>query len=310
MYHDALTLINNAQKITLISHTTPDGDALGSSLAFYLALKNMGKNVKIFNATKVLPRQFDFLPDFHKITATFPSNCDLIIACDCGNFERLGIPSSEIKLINIDHHKSNTNYGTINIIDATMVSTSMLVHKLLETWEFPINTPIATCLYTALVEDSSFFTTNRVDEAVFKAALSLVNAGANPTKIARELTQRDSLAKLRITALFIDSITLVHSASVAIGYVDEAMFKKSGALRYDTVSLVDMLLSLATVEVAIFMLQLPSGDYKFSLRSKQRDVAAIVAKLGGGGHHHAAGLTVPKKEKETTLQQILLEVKA
>ena len=305
MYHDALVLIEKSQKITLVSHITPDGDALGSSLAFYLALKKMGKNVKIFNATKILARHYDFLPSFSKITNTFPKNCDLVISFDCGSFDRLGIEKEDFKLINIDHHKSNTLFGDINIVEEKHASTSSVVFTVLESLGIEIDKDMATCIYTALAEDTNFFTTKNVDESVFTLSATLAKIGANPAMVAGALKQRNSLAKVRLTALFINTIELINDGQIAIGSVDEAMFKSSGALRYDTTELVDILHDMSTVEVAIFVLTLPDGNYKLSLRSKSTDVSKIATTLGGGGHYHAAGLSVKKEEKERVLQHII-----
>ncbi len=308
MYHDTSALIEKSQKITLVSHTTPDGDALGSSLAFYLALKKMGKNVKIFNATRTLAQRYDFLPSFSKITHIFPKNCDLVISFDCGSFDRLGIEKEDFTLINIDHHKSNTSYGDINIIEPSQASASSVVFSVLQSFGIDMDADIATCIYTALAEDTNFFTTKNVNEKVFTLASTLTSLGANPALVAQKLQQRNSLAKVRLHALFIETIELVNDGRIAIGEVSEEMFKKTGALRYDTTELVDTLHDMSTVEVAIFILTLPDGNYKLSLRSKGIDISKIASKLGGGGHHHAAGLRVLKEEKETILTEIIKEV--
>lgn len=309
MYHDTFALIEKSQKITLTSHITPDGDALGSSLSFYLALKKMGKNVKIFNATKTLDRHYDFLPSFSKVTNTFPKNCDLVISFDCGSFDRLGIEKEDFKLINIDHHKSNTHFGDINVVDDTHASTSSVVFDMLQSADIEISRDMATCIYTALAEDTNFFTTKNVDESVFTLSAKLTKLGANPALVAGALKQRNSLAKVRLLALFIDTIELVDDGRIAIGEVSEEMFKKTGALRYDTTELVDTLHDMSTVEVAIFVLTLPDGNYKLSLRSKTVDVSKIATALGGGGHHHAAGLSASKEQKNNVLKQIIKEVK-
>lgn len=308
MYHDSFTCINNAKKITILSHVTPDGDALGSSLALYLSLKLQSKNVKIFNATPILAKRYDFLPSYNKITHIFPKNCDLIIAFDCGSFDRLGIEKSDITLLNIDHHKSNTQYGDYNIVDDSFASTSALLYTLMQAWQLPLNQEIATCIYTALAEDTNFFTTKSVNEHVFKLAESLTHLGANPAFIAQNIKQRNSLAKLRLTARFLESLLLKKEGNVAIGEVTQEMFQQTGALRYDTTEFVEMLLDLHTVELAIFMLELPDEEYKFSLRSKTVDVSAIAHALGGGGHHHAAGLSVKKEEKTIMIEKIINEV--
>ena len=179
---------------------------------------------------------------------------------------------------------------------------------MLQSFGIKIDKDIATCIYTALAEDTNFFTTKSVTKEVFLLASTLMELGANPAFIAENLTQRDSLAKVRLRGLFINTISLIKDGKVAIGEVLEEDFLKSGALRYDTTEFVDILLQMHTVELAIFILALPDGDYKFSLRSKHIDVSSIAVKLGGGGHKYAAGLEVAKAEKDTMLKQIINEV--
>ena len=308
MYHDSLALIEASQKITLVSHIVPDGDALGSSLAFYLALKKMGKNVKIYNATKVIATRYDFLPSFSKITNAFPINCDLVISFDCGSFDRLGIQEGDFKLINIDHHKSNQMYGDINIVETSQPSASCVAFSVLQSLGIKIDKDIATCIYAALAEDTNFFTTKNVDKNAFLLAGELTSLGANPALVADRIKHRNSLAKMRLTALFLDTLELREDGSIALGEVTQEMFQKSGALRYDTTEFVEMLHDMATVKVAIFVLGLPDGHYKISLRSKEKDVSQVALKLGGGGHHHAAGLSAMKEDKEKILEQIINEV--
>lgn len=308
MYEEIFSAIEKAHKITLVSHVAPDGDALGSALAFYIYLKKQKKNVKIFNATKMLAKKYDFLPHYQKITNIFPKNCDLVISFDCGSFDRLGIEKGDFSLINIDHHKSNTTYGDINLIDASHASTSSVVFSLLQSHDIVPDKEMSICIYTALVEDTNFFTSNNVTKEVFTLAASLTNLGANPAYIAKALTQRDSLAKIRLQALFIDSIELHKDGQIAIGEVTEEMFKKSGALRYDTTELVDLLLNMHIVKLAIFIVVMPDESYKLSLRSKTIDVSKIAVALGGGGHHHAAGINIKKEQRENIIQQILKEV--
>lgn len=308
MYHDSLALIEASHKITLVSHIVPDGDALGSALAFYLALKKMGKNVKIYNATQTLAKRYDFLPSFSKITNTFPVNCDLVISFDCGSFDRLGIEKGDFKLINIDHHKSNQMYGDINIVEASQPSASCVVFSVLQSFDLKIDKDIATCIYAALAEDTNFFTNKNVDEKAFLLAAQLTNLGANPALVADRIKHRNSLAKMRLTALFLDTLELRQDGSIALGEVTQEMFQKSGALRYDTTEFVEMLHDMSTVKVAIFTLELPAGNYKISLRSKDKDVSKVAQKFGGGGHYHAAGLSVKKEDKDIMIKQIINEV--
>jgi phosphoesterase RecJ-like protein len=305
MYQELKNYIQNSGKITLVSHVAPDADALGSSLAFYLALKRMGKNVKIYNSTKVLAKKYDFLPSYKSITNIFPQNSDLVISFDSGSFKRLDIKRGDYKLINIDHHKSNEIYADLNIVDPTHASTSSVVYDIFKSWDISISRDIALCIYTALVEDTNFFSDSSTDERVFSLASELTKLGARPEVVGENLTQRNSLAKLRLDSLFIDSMVLKKDAKVAIGEVSDDMLKKSGALRYDTAHLADILQSLATVEFSIFTLEMDDGIVKFSLRSKSIDVSTIALKFGGGGHSRSAGFSVDATKKDEIIEKIL-----
>ena len=307
-YEELKQLLESSKKITLISHVDPDADALGSSLAFYIALKRSGKNVKIFNKTESISYKYDFLPSFSKITNNFSKNSDLVISFDCGSFKRVGIEKEDFKIINIDHHKSNELFGDLNIVEPSHPSTSSVVFDILESFDFKISKDIALCIYTALAEDTNFFSDNTTTVKAFDLAKKLVEYGASPAIVGENLKRRNSLALLRLESLFIDSIELKKNAQIAIGSVDEDMLKKSGALRYDTAHLADILQSLATVKLSIFTLEDESGKVKFSLRSKEIDVSKIAIKYGGGGHSDSAGFSVLAKDKMPIIEEIINEV--
>jgi phosphoesterase RecJ-like protein len=309
LYRKLWKLIHESHYITLISHVNPDGDTLGSSLAFYPTLKKMGKNISLVNISKELPKRYDFLPNFHKIKNTMPLKCNLLISFDCGNFDRLGIEKGSYSIINIDHHKSNTNFGDINIVDTSKASCTLLSYEILESKE-SIQKDEAICIYTGLVDDTNFFTNSNSDAYSFKVASKLIEKGVNPSEVSKNLTMRNSLSQARLTALFINSMELLSDAQVAVGVVFQEDFKKSGALVSDSEALVDILKNLATVELAIMLREKEDGTFKVSLRSKEYlDVASIAISLGGGGHERASGFESELKDKETIIQNIINKAK-
>jgi len=284
--------IKKAHTIVLVSHINPDGDTISTALALYAVIKRMGKKVHLYNNSKELPVRYDFLPNFKRFKNTLPPKYDLLISLDSSDFERLGIDSVESQIINIDHHRSNTNFGDFNIVDPKRPSASLVLYDfLIENGEL-ISKDVATCIYTGLVSDTDFFIHRGVDKDVFKTAASLLEKGVDPIKVAQNLKERDSLAKLRLTELFLKSIELKKDATVGVGVVTQSDFLKSGALKSDSDHLVNILISLATVKLAIFLRELENGEFKFSLRSKDElDVSKIALKYGGGGHLNAAGFT-------------------
>jgi phosphoesterase RecJ-like protein len=303
-----MTEIDSSEKIALVSHLNPDGDALGSSIAFYLALRKLKKDVTLVNMTKEIAIKYDFLPSFKKIKNSLAKNIDLVIAFDCGSFNRLGIERGDFKIVNIDHHVSNEYYGDINIVDSTKASTSVIVYEILKELNIDMDKEMANAIYLALAEDTNFFSDATTTKEVFRLAYELTDLGANPEEIGRNSKYRESLAKIRLDALFIDTVTLKRDAKIAIGYVDEEMLKKSGALRYDTAHLADILISLATVKVGIYYIEMPEGIVKFSLRGKGVEVDATAKKFGGGGHRFSAGFSIDKKDKDLVLEKLINEV--
>ena len=284
--------IESAKSIVLATHVNPDGDTISSALAMYAVLKRMGKKVYLYNNSDELPIQYDFLPNFKRFKSVLPPKYDLLISLDSADFQRLGIEKVESEIINIDHHKSNTNYGTYNIVNPNRPSASLVVYDFLVENKELISKDVATCIYTGLVSDTEFFIYRGVDDEVLKIASELVKRGVDPVKVGENLKQRNSLAKLRLTELFLRSIELKKDAKVGVGIVTESDFLKTGATKSDSEHLVNIIISLATVKLALFLREVDGGEYKFSLRSKgDIDVSKIAMKYGGGGHHNAAGFT-------------------
>lgn len=308
MHDQVWKLINESHYITLISHINPDGDTLGSALSFYPSLKQMGKNVSVVNITKEIPNKYDFLPNFKKIKSSLPEKCELLISFDCGSLDRLGIEKGDFKIINIDHHKSNTFYGDINIVDATKASCTLLAYEILEL-HHTLTKNEAVCIYTGLAEDTGFFTHSNTDLLAFESASKLISKGINPTEISQNLKMRNSLAKTRLTALFINSIELLNDATIAVGTISQEDLKKTGALKSDSEHLVDILRNLATVELAIMVLEEKDGTFKISLRSKKHlDVSTIAQSFGGGGHKRASGFESSEAETKTIIKKIIHKV--
>ncbi len=298
--------IEKSKNIVLASHKNPDGDALGSSLGFFNVLKKKGINAYLFNVTKQLPPKFDFLKGYDKIKSTFPKKCDLLIAFDCGNFDRLGIERGEYPIINIDHHRNNSMFGDLNLVDESAPSSSAIVFNMLKELNIEIGKDAANCFYAALVEDTGFFSYESVNKKVFDIASSMVEAGAEPFFVAKNLRERNSLGRMRLTALFINSLKLYKNATIACGIVTQEMFKKTGALRSDAEHLCNLARSLATVELSILYIEEEDGKFKVSLRSKNFiDVSKIALRFNGGGHKRSAGFETTEKDLYSLTKKII-----
>ena len=294
--------------VTILTHINPDADTLGTGLGIYNLLKtDRNKHVEIVNVSKDLPNYLDFLPGYERIKKHADFEESLIISCDCGNAARLGVDISGRTVVNIDHHKSNEMYGTLNVVVPDAASASQVAYRLFEK-SMPINKEAATCFYAALFSDTRYFTTSSVNEEVFAVAKALVDLGAKPNEVAYNFTQRRSLASLRILQKALEHLHLHLDAKVATMFVTKQDILSAGARIPDMEGIVDYARSLATVEIGIFVMEHGDG-VRVSLRSKHADVSKLAQIFGGGGHSHAAGFTMEQCKIDETLDTILEKIK-
>ncbi|WP_458700825.1 DHH family phosphoesterase [Sulfurospirillum sp. 1307] len=310
MYKIVWNKILEAKHIVLLSHIHPDGDTLGANLGLYSVLKSMQKKVTLFNATpKELPREFAFLDGFSKITDNLPKSFDLLVSCDCSSFDRLGIQKGDFEILNIDHHQSNTNFADINLVEPNFSSAGLVVFKLLEENKVLIPKSGAKALYTSIVEDTGFFRYGGIGAYTFKAVAKLVELGANPEEIAKNIKSNEALCKVRLRAYMLNNFELINDASIASIIFTKDVLEKTGATRVHTKNIVNELLAIANVKVALMVLEV--DDYcKVSLRSDgSKDVSKISSLYGGGGHKGAAGFEIYGKDCEEVKKEIVKRIK-
>jgi len=308
--HDAFkSLVEEYSHISIITHINPDADTIGTALGVAGVLKKYGKKVEVVNVSKELPKRVDFLEGYAKIKPKIGYKDSLLIACDCGDIGQLGLDVEGKVLVNIDHHVSNSNFGTLNIVNPTAVSASQTVFELFRgSSDFVMDKQSATALYTALLSDTKNFTTNNVTQESFEVVNGLLEYGVEHTEVSQNLNRRNSLASLRITALALSSFALHLNAQVGVIVVRQEDIETSGATLMDMQELSHYSDSLATTVMGVMIVELEEV-YKVSLRSKHScyDVSKIAMSLGGGGHKSAAGCKVSKTRytQEELLEELL-----
>ena len=290
-------LLQKYRKITILSHIHPDTDAIGTALGIYDCLKKQGFQVEVANATEDIPRYLDFLPHYQRIKQKIDFEDSLIIACDCGSADRLGFVLEGREIVNIDHHATNSYYGSLNIVDAEAVSSSEVAFRVLEKL-YPVSRESAIAFYAALVSDTRNFTTSNMTQATFALANRLVGLGVDIVEVSQKMLHRRSLASLRILGVAINSLELREDGRIAILRISKNDLQQTGARMSDLDGVVDYAKSLATVEIALMLVE-KERYIKVSLRSKQVDISGLAAFFGGGGHIQAGGF-----EKEGTLSHI------
>ncbi len=298
-------MLKRYESVTIVTHRNPDIDTIGTGLGIYLLLKyRTKKRVEIVNESKVLPPYMDFLPAFSKIKSVANFEESLIIACDGGDAERFGLDLQNRVVVNIDHHRSNTRFGTLNIVYPDYASASQVAFDLFE-GIFEMTRESAFCFYAALLSDTRYFTTSAVTRDVFDAASRMLAYGVDAAKVAEALTRRKSLASLRLLERALHSLKLYCEGKIAVMYVTPEDFAATGAKMYDTEGIADYGRSLRVVDVGIFVTDEGKGEIRVSLRSKRYDVAEVAKRFGGGGHRHAAGFRLFSVKMEETITALI-----
>jgi len=272
--------IDGYSKITILSPINPDGDAIGTSLGIYNILKSEGKQVEMVNATKRLPLYLDFLPNFSKIKNRVEFDEGLVIACNTVSVDRLGFDISSRDILNIDCHKSNSHYGRHNIIRPAYLSSSHIAYELFKI-EYQLGVDAVLCFYTAIVSDMQYLITNRLNKEVFDVLSDMIAYDIDISKVVYNLNRRKTLSSLRILSSSLSSLRLYFSGKLAIVIATKEQIKEAGAVYSDFFGIVEYGISLATVEISIFVMELEEGIDIVIRSDKAIDTAPLLLSLGG-----------------------------
>lgn len=286
--------IEQSYSLIIASHVDPEGDAIGSSLALYFALKNMGKKACVYNESGV-PRILRFLPGMENIVTNLESvnEYDAIFVVDCGDIDRLGKLKNrleKLKIINIDHHSTNNSFGHLNFVDKNAAAAGEVVYDILKRLNVPFTKEIAINLYTAVVVDTGSFRYASTTPKSFKIAAELLTMGVDPWEVAKNIYENFPFERMKLLGDVLQTMELVKGGLYAFLVVTKEMLAKYNATEDLTEGFVNFGRAVDGVEVSVLFKETGEDQYKLSFRSKgDLDVAKIAQRLGGGGHKNAAG---------------------
>ena len=315
--------ILKSKRIGLSFHTSPDGDAVGSTLSLLNALRYIGKDSYIISRD-VISDNLSFLSLSNEIDGNITEpkmNTDLVIVLDCGNVDRISADLSNYKgkIINIDHHISNENYGCINCVDIKAASTCELSYLLIK--ELGINfddktdieVAIGNAVYTGIVTDTGSFRHSNVTSRTHSIAAKLIENGVDNSKIHSSLFDNKPFNKVKLMGSVLSNIELAIDNKVAVLQIPQGMLEDFNLLNTDTSDISSVGLGIKGVEVSMLLKEVKDG-VKGSLRSKNNvDVRKIAEVYGGGGHIKAAGFMLKDVDiteaKEKLLKTLKEEIK-
>ena len=303
----ALKVIDGASQICLACHIRPDADALGSMLAVLHALSGRDGGAPTVVASFgdepfEVPAILRFLPGVDLLTAPsrYPARPEVMLSFDAASADRLGVLTGPAmaadELIVLDHHASNTRFGSINLVDPTAAATAVLASNLIERLGIPLAEEIALGLYAGLVTDTGSFKFSSTTPQVHELAARLLATGIDPGIVSRELYDRASFTYLHMLAAALQRAALEPQAARGLGMVWTTVTRadraKAGLGLDAAESVIDEIRRTDEAEVAVVLKQDDNGDWQVSMRSKSVvDVGKICSALGGGGHARAAGFS-------------------
>ncbi len=293
--------MKKAQKVLCIAHKKPDGDTLGCTVALWSKLRDLGKECDIACIDAPSDR-FKFLPGLKNIKTEFDrKDYDLIFVVDAGasymtKYDQIypDIFDGAVEVVNIDHHASNDNFGTVNIVDVQSASTSVIVYKLFKFLNLKITPEIATALLTGIYNDTGSLMHQNTTLEVFEICSDLMAAGAKVALISDNMFRNTPVSTLKVWGKVLERAE-VNDQGVTVSVVTTKDLDEIGASSDEISGVVDFLNSVPGTKFTVLLNEDEKGNVKGSFRTRNDDVdlAELASRFGGGGHKKAAGFTMP-----------------
>jgi len=296
------TLIETANKIleqdnyVVTSHAIPDGDCIGSLVAFYLGLNQIGKKVQMVLQDPV-PNKYKYLSGVNDIKTCeqLEGSYDNVIFLDCSDEGRVGDKvinrlQGRSFTINIDHHVSNEAFGDLNFVDASAAATAEIIYKLLCTMRVTISADIANALFAGIVMDTGSFMNANTTSSSFSIASELLEFGADVEQARINLFESKPKEEILLIRQALNNIGFSDDGKIAWMCLHYDEVKSINALDLHPEGIINFTRMIQGVEVGILFREVEPGIIKIGFRSKGNiNVAQLAGQLGGGGHSQAAG---------------------
>jgi len=291
-------LVETGRSFLVTTHESPDGDAVGSSLALANYLVELGKDVTVHICDPV-PEVYAFLPMAGEVVTALPErDYDVCFVLDVGEFRRAGAQVAAAAgrigaFVNLDHHKTRDEFGLYNLIDSTAAATGILIYRLIREAEREVSLAVALCIYVATITDTGSFRYSNANPEAFAVAGEMIAKGVNAWDISSQLYESQPRPRLELLALALATLAFSECGRFASLTVTLDMYENTGSDAELTDGFINYPRSVRGVEVAIFFRQLSEKAFKVGFRSKGAvDVSRLAEGFGGGGHHNAAGCVV------------------
>jgi phosphoesterase RecJ-like protein len=298
-------IIRAHQRFLLVSHVRPDCDALGSELGMAGVLEALGKSVRIVNG-QATPPNLAFIDPARRIGVIGQTvqpaqlaDVEVLMILDTSAWAQLGPMSDFIrafpgKKLVVDHHVSADDLGAEEFKNVQAEATGRLVVEAAEALGVALAPEIAAPLFAAVATDTGWFRFGSASAGTYRTAAKLIEAGASPAAIYRDLYEQDTLGRVKLRGLILGRVATDMNGRLAHTYVLKEDFQQTGSLPSDTEDVINMALAVKGTEVAVILVEQSGGGFKISFRSRSAvDCSRLAEQYGGGGHKAAAGAFLP-----------------
>jgi bifunctional oligoribonuclease and PAP phosphatase NrnA len=286
--------LDKSKNVVIASHIRPDGDAIGSLLGLGLALRDTGKSVQMVLVDGV-PSSFKHLDGSELIAKEPGGEHDTFITVDSADFKRVGKAFENFGQpdINIDHHKTNENFGKHNLIEAEEVATAAILARHLPQWGYKITRPIAAALLTGIVTDTLGFRTANTNPSALRLCAMLMETGVDMTDLYMRALVKKTFPAARYWGAGLSHLEQKNGIVWATLTLDDR--KKSGYGGNDDADLINMISAIEGNKVGMIFVEQSDNHVKVSWRALESgiDVSQVAKHFSGGGHAAAAGADIP-----------------
>lgn len=300
MYEKLFKKLHEAQTVAIFMHINPDGDCIGSSLALYGYLTNLGKTAHCFlEEGNAIKDTLFFLPYIDRINAAELKHYDLGIAVDCGSANRLG-NNSFIRFSKcdqhtvIDHHETSDPFVDDIILDPKAASTTQILYRIFKAFDKKaIDKNIATLLFAGLMTDSGALSFSSTTAECYRTAAELCEYGINNYEIIRKLFKEVKESVFILTNRVLNNAKFFADGKIGVISFMNKDFAETGTSQEDTDGIINRIIDIKEVKIAISIAEVDGRSYKIGIRSKDRvDSGALAKVFGGGGHFYASGCRI------------------
>jgi phosphoesterase RecJ-like protein len=294
---EVLQALERAERVAIVSHRDPDGDTIGSALALALALEPLGKRVTVHCADPV-PDMLRFLAGSDRFTPELPAaDVQVVVTVDLGDVSRAKLalrPGTEI--VNIDHHASNTRFGTIDWVDPTSAATGEMVARVIDALGANWTPAMATAILLAIMTDTGSFQFPSTDPRVLELAARLIARGADLPAITFNVFRSRRFEAMKLWGVAFARIERDLDGRLVWTHVTRADLERAGAREEDVSGLIEQIARSTGMRVAVLFNAAAADEVRLSCRTSPFepvvDASALMGKFGGGGHARAAGAIV------------------